>query len=76
MLFVLRREEDDIIKENIRLTTGIWTSKIKIIFGRSDEKDIIVRYFEDKINDLKENNSSNDKIIEEWFNCLKRLSGR
>ena len=75
-LFVLRREEDDIIKENIRLTTGIWTSKRKIIFGRSDEKDLIVRYFEDKINDLKENNSSDDTIIEEWFNCLKRLSGR
>ena len=46
------REEDLIWKEHIRLTTGIWSSKKKL-GGRSDEKDICVRYYEDKINDFK-----------------------
>ena len=76
MLYVLRKEEDDISKEYLRLTTGIWNTKRKIIYGRSDEKDIIVRYYEDVINDLKTNNANDDEIVNQWFKCLIRLSGR
>ena len=76
LLYVLRKEEDDISKEYLRLTTGIWYTKRKIIYGRSDEKDIIVRYYEDVINDLKTNNANDDEIVNQWFKCLIRLSGR
>ena len=76
MLYVLRKEEDDISKEYLRLTTGIWNTKRKIIYGRSDEKDIIVRYYEDVINDLKTNNANDDERVNQWFKCLIRLRGR
>ena len=39
----------------------------KLIYGRSDEKDIVVRYYKDKINDLKSNNTDEADIIDEWF---------
>ena len=35
--------------------------------------DIIVRYYEEKINDLKKQNTDEDMIIDEWYNCLKKL---
>ena len=58
--YKLREEEDLKRKEHIRLTTGIWSSKKKIS-DRADEKDIYVRYYEEKINDLKIHNSSDKK---------------
>ena len=66
LLYILREEEDLIRKEYICLITGIWSSKKKKL---SDEKDIIVRYYEEKINDLKKQNTDEDMIIEEWYNC-------
>lgn len=60
MLYILREEEDLIRKEYIRLITGIWSSKKK--------------NYEEKINDLKKQNTDEDMIIEEWYNCLKKLS--
>ena len=44
------------------METGIWSYKKKIGW-RNDEKDIIVRYYEDKINELKNQNSDDDIII-------------
>ena len=76
LLYILRKEEDDIIKENYRLKNGIWNSKKKIVFGRADEKDIIVRFYEDNINELKQNNAEEGTIVGEWYKCLKRLAGR
>ena len=76
MLYVLIQEEDDITKEYLRLTTGIWNTKRKLIYGRSDEKDIIVRYYEELVNELKNNNANDDEIVNEWFKCLIRLSRR
>ena len=63
MLYALRKEENDISKEYLRLTTGIWNIKRRIIYGRSDEKDIIVRYYEDIVNELKTNNANDDEIV-------------
>lgn len=76
MLYVLRKEEDDISKEYLRLTICIWNTKRKIIYGRSDEKDIIVRYNEEFVNELKTNNTNDDEIVNQWFKCLIRLRGR
>ena len=59
----MRKEENDISKEYLRLTTGIWNIKRRIIYGRSDEKDIIVRYYEDIVNELKTNNANDDEIV-------------
>ena len=76
MLYVLRKEENDISKEYLRLITGIWNTKRKIIYGRSDEKDIIVRYYEDVVNELKSNNANDEEIVNQWYKCLIRLSRR
>ena len=49
LLYILRNEEDKVIKEYFRVANGIWKSKRKICYGLTDEKDIIVRYYEEKI---------------------------
>ena len=76
MLYILRNEEDEIIKEYFRVSNEIWKSKRKIYYGRIDEKDIIERYYKDKITEMKENHKSENDIIREWFKCLKRLGGK
>lgn len=76
LLYILRNEEDEIIKEYERVSSGIWNSKRKIVYGRTDEKDILVRFYEDKINEMKEYHMNEDEIIGEWFKCLKRLGGK
>ena len=76
MLYVLRKEENYISKEYLRLTNAIWNTKRKIIYGPSEEKDIIVRYYEDVVNELKSNNANDDEIVNQWYKCLIRLSGR
>ena len=73
LLYILRNEEDEVIKEYFRVANGIWKSKRKICYGRTDEKDIIVRYYGEKIKEMKENHKSEKDIIGEWFKCLKRL---
>ena len=61
------------MKEHQRLYEGIWNSKRRKLGGRSDEKDIYVRFYEDKIKDLKNGNPNvnEEAIIKEWFICLK-----
>ena len=76
LLYNLREKEDLIIKEHQRLLEGICSSKRRKLGGRTDEKDIYVRFYEDKIKELKKNNLnvSEETIIKEWFICLKKLS--
>ena len=64
------------MKEHQRLCEGIWSFKRRKLGGRTDEKDIYVRFYEDKIKDLKNGNPNVNKetIIKEWFICLKKLS--
>ena len=61
------------MKEHQRLYEGIWSSKRSKLGRRTDEKDIFVRFYEDKIKDLKNVNPNvnEEAIIKEWFICLK-----
>ena len=76
LLYKLREEEDFIMKEHQRLFEGIWSSKRRKLGGRADEKDIYVRFYEEKIIEIKNVNPnvSEETIIKEWFICLKKLS--
>ncbi len=64
------------MKEHQRFYEGIWSSKRLKLSGRADEKDIYVRFYENKIKDLKNANPNvnEETIIKEWFICLKKLS--
>ena len=69
MLYILRNWENKIIKEYDRVANGIWKSKRKIVYRHRGEKNILVRFYEDKIKELKENHLSEEDIIGEWFKC-------
>ena len=64
------------MKEHQRLYEGIWSSKRRKLGSRTDEKDIYVRFYEDKVKDLKNANPNvnEETIIKEWFICLKKLN--
>ncbi len=49
---------------------------LKKKFGRSDEKDIIFNFYKEQIDEMKKNNASENEIINEWYNCLKKLGGK
>ena len=57
------------MKEHQRLYEGIWRSKSHKLGGRTDEKNIYVRFYEDKIKDLKNANPNvnEETIIKEWL---------
>lgn len=52
----------------------MWDSKKK--FGRAVEKDIIVNFYKEQIDEMKKNSASEFEIINEWYKCLKKLSGK
>ena len=52
----------------------MWDSKKK--FGHTDEKDIIVNFYKEQIDEMKKNNASEIEIINEWYKCLKKLIGK
>ena len=64
------------MKEHQRLYEGIWSSKRSKLGDRTDEKDIYVKFYEDKIKNLKNANPNinEETIIKECFVCLKKLS--
>ena len=57
LLFILREEENFILKEEAKLLTGLWSQKFKKLGGRTDEIDIYVSYYKDKINEMKLQNA-------------------
>ena len=72
LIYVFREEEDFIIKEHKRLVNGIWSSKKKLIGGRADEKDNVVKYHKEIIDKLLEEGTPKKEIINEWMKCLKK----
>ena len=66
-LICIFREEDFIIKEHKRLVNGIWSSKKKLIVGRADKKDIVVKYHKEIIDKLLEEGAPKNEIINEWI---------
>lgn len=51
-------------------------SKRNKVYGLTDKKDILIRYYEDKIEETEEKHKSEDDIIGEWFKCLKKLGSK
>ena len=76
LLFILREEENFILKEEAKLLTGLWSPKFKKLGGRTDEIDIYVSYYKDKINEMKLQNDTKNDIIQEWYKCLNKISFR
>lgn len=76
LLFILREEENFILKEEEKLLTGLWSQKFKKSRGRTDEIDVFVCYYRDKINEMKTQNATKNKIIQVWFKCLNKISFR
>ena len=44
--------------------------------GRTDEIDIYVSYYKDKINEMKLQNATKNDIFQEWYKWLNKISFR
>ena len=62
-------------KLEIRRTGGIW-QKRKIIYGRTDEIDILIQYFKDTETESIEQGFNRNAIIDLWIKCLIKLNNR
>ena len=60
--------------EEEKLLTGLWPKKFKKGSGRTDEIDIYINYYKEKIAEMKANNSTKNEVILEWFKCLNKIS--
>ncbi len=49
---------------------------LKKKFGRSNEKDIKINFYKEQIDEMKKKNAYENEIINDWYNCLKELSGK
>lgn len=75
LLFTLKKEEGLSNIDYERRTGGIW-QKRKIIYGRTDEIDILIQYFKDTETESIEQGFNRNAIIDLWIKCLIKLNNR